>query len=197
MRRISGRRMLLAYAGLLHGHEIRHPPASSGRVECRGEGIGIAAVGARGRKPARGTDAVPAADARIQQPAKQCGTVELRTTAPVNRAVDGHKGRGMSIADQRVIADRPIRSGSLARCVLHTRQQLSLSSPRQAVAGVTHQQVAAFPKRMGAAGEFWPRTRALWRARVPGLRKRPPWHRRPGRAGRGEIYDVGARIPQR
>ena len=49
---------------------------------------------------------------RAEQRRKARGGIEARHTEPVDRTVTGHERRGVAIADQRVVLDRP---GNLAR----------------------------------------------------------------------------------
>src|ERR1035441_7844218 len=82
-------------------------PSSECRLWSMSERAGCRAVPRCGSAPRNSCRAPPATAAppRAEQPGKDAGRAGPRTAEPADRAIGGHKGRGLQVTDQPVIAD--------------------------------------------------------------------------------------------
>ncbi len=87
-------------------HEVEHPDRALGGLEDGLQHQGVGQVAARDAHVlGRGRD-LPAAVGLVAQQGGEAGVgIEPRPAQPVDRAVDGHQGGGLAVADQGVVLD--------------------------------------------------------------------------------------------
>jgi len=89
-------------------HEVGEAHAAAGIGEGGLEHRGALGVASRDPVLAARPDAEEAAPIGVEQATEHRPAVEVRQTAPVDRAVGSDQRRRMGVPDQRVVRDRPV-----------------------------------------------------------------------------------------